>query len=197
MLSQRAQRYLATLQRETPIPTSDVERMLLEQGVPAFDAWLSFHDEFAGYWEDLGGGDLSVWGLAREKGGWVRPRSVDVTPRRDGSPLYVWCADTHPSHDYKLMTDGVFLGPPYRSHSFSVKVERNSLSWDFARGGPASFAYNGNQVPAQDRAQLLADMAPYLVAEASDEFARYYSSQDKLLCEELTQGSLRLLERAP
>lgn len=196
MLSKRARSYLATLQRETPVPTSDVERMLLELGVPAFEAWLSFHDEFAGYWEDLGGGDVVVWGLAREKGVWVRPRSVDVTPRRDGSPLYVWCADAHPSHDYKLKTQGVFLGPPYRSHSFHVKVERNALYWDFARGGPARFAYNGNQVPGRDCAPLLAEMTPHLVAEASDAFARYYSSEDKLLCEELTQGALRLLERA-
>ena len=197
LLSQRAKSYLTTLQRETPVPTADVERLLVAQGFPAFDAWLAFHDEFAGYFEDLGGGEVAVWGLAREKGEWVAPRSVDVTLRRDGSPLFVWCADAHPSHDYKLKTDGVFLGPPYRSHTFSVKVERNALYWDFARAGRARFAYGGNQVPLDDCAPLLADMTPYLVAEASDEFAKYYLTGDKLLVEELVQGTLRLLERAP
>jgi len=68
-LSRRAQAYLATLHREEPLPVAAVEKLLVAQNVPAHPAWLSFHEQFAGYHEDLGSDDVAVYGLAWMAGG--------------------------------------------------------------------------------------------------------------------------------
>src|SRR4051794_29700911 len=98
MLTARAQGYLTTLFREAALPTAEVARLIEAEGVTPVQAWLDFHESYAGYWEDLGSGDVAVWGLARATEGiFCAPRSVGIY-RTKGAVRGIACADVHPSH---------------------------------------------------------------------------------------------------
>jgi hypothetical protein len=88
--------------------------------------WLTFHERYAGYSENLGG-DVARWGLAFESASWLARRQVAFI-RFDGEITSIACADVHPSHDYLLFTEGEFVGPLSVSSSFEIKVERDALS---------------------------------------------------------------------
>jgi hypothetical protein len=198
MLTRRALDYLATLQRDDPVPVSMVERMLIERGFEPYPAWLEFHAQFAGYWEPVGG-SVAIWGLvlSNVSGQYNEPFQLYVTLDAKGKPSWVSCADVHPSFDYRLLTDGTFIGPPWLSASFAVKVERNALMWEFVKAGPARRVYDIDDVPITDlRESLLAELRPFHMPEASDQFANYYMSPDKLLLESLENDGLKLLIRA-
>ncbi len=199
MLSQRARNYLAQLRREDPVPVAMVEPILVAQGYPVYPAWLAFHEQFAGYVESLGEDSAVIWGLVfaqRKHGG--EPYRVYVNLDPKGVPVFISCADAHPSFDYNLLPDGEFIGAPYPSENFSIKVERNALLWEFSSAGPARRTYKIDGVSINTlRQQLLAELAPYFVPEASDKFARYYASPDKVLLEALENDGLKLLARPP
>jgi hypothetical protein len=198
MLSQRAQDYLAQLRRDDFLPVVEVERLIVAAGFAAVPAWLAFHEEFAGYREPIGAGDVAIWGLAFQEPGVAggEPRTVYVNTDRDGAPVFIACADVHPSFDYNLLCDGAFVGPPFPSETFGVKVERNALLWGFSSSGPCRRVYKMNGVPiTRLRDQLLEELTPHLVPEASDRFARYYASGDKVLLEAVEQDTLKLVVR--
>lgn len=197
-LSPRAQAYLATLQRVEAVPVSDVERALVARGYTPYVPWLAFHEQFAGYVEDIGAGDVALWGLmiAQRFCGYLEPNELYVTTHERFGPVYAACADAHPSHGYNLTPDGKFVGPPFPCASFGVKVERNALMWEFASAGPARRTYDLDGVPIIDqRASLLERLRPYHAPEASDRFANYYCSPDLLLLEALEVPTLKLLYR--
>lgn len=198
MLSPRAQKYLAQLHRDEPVPVAKVEQIIIAQGYPAYPAWLAFHDQFAGYHESIGSGNLAIWGLAfakpRKSGG--DAYKVYVTMHK-GAPAFIACADVHPSFDYMLMPDGEYNGPPFPSENFSIKVERNALLWEFSSAGPVQRLYDVDGVQLVDlRQQLLDELRPHLVPEASDKFANYYASPTKVLLESLENTTLKLLVRS-
>ncbi|MBM4362444.1 MAG: hypothetical protein FJ104_07165 [Deltaproteobacteria bacterium] len=197
MLSQRARSYLATLRRDPAVPLARVERALLDRGLAPYPAWLEFHEQYAGYWEDLGGGSVAVWGLMHEQvtGVFVEPSQLYVTADKLG-PIYIACADTHPSFGYNITPEGKFVGPPFPCASFGIKVERNALMWEFATSGAAQRAYDLDGVPIiEQREALLERLRPFHAPEASDRFANYYSSPDLLLLEALEVPTLKLLIR--
>jgi hypothetical protein len=198
MLSQRAQKYLAQLHRDEPLPVAKVEQIIIAQGYPAHPAWLAFHEQFAGYHENIGSGNTAIWGLAfptpRKSGGDAYKVYVNL---HLGVPFFIACADVHPSFDYNLMPDGEFIGPPFPSENFSIKVERNTLLWEFSSAGPVQRVYDVDGVSLFDlRQQLLDELRGYLVPEASDKFANYYASPTKVLLESLENNTLKLLVRA-
>jgi|GEM_PF-2117210 len=196
-LSRRAQDYLAILHREEPVPVAAVAQLLAAENVPAHPAWLSFHEQFAGYVEDIGSGDFAVWGLAfgsaRKSGGDALTVFVN---RFKGTLVSISCADVHPSWDYNLTPEGKFIGPPFPSGNFTVKVERNALMWEFVKAGPVQRLYEINGVSLNaHRKQLLEELAAYRMPEASDRIANYYASPTKLLLESLENATLKLLVR--
>jgi hypothetical protein len=135
-LTKRATAWLATLSRETPMPTTDVERLILVAGSTPHAAWLDFHDKYAGYIEEVGTGDIAIWGLARSASAslpprWFAPDSVIlVTPER-GFPEAIRCADVHPVHGYELGADGVFTGIGGPADSFEMKIECHGVMKEF------------------------------------------------------------------
>lgn len=194
MLTKRASEYLNSLQRETPIPTADIERKIVEQGYPAFSEWLAFHDRFAGYWEDLGAGDVAVWGLARKDGVWLGPEEISVYVHQS-QPIYIACADAHPSHGFDLKPDGTFLGASMKSESFEIKVERTALHSEFASTGRVRVVHSTRELPSATMDSLLAEMQPYAVPEASDKYTAYYLSSTKLVSVGLAKPHVRVLQR--
>jgi hypothetical protein len=197
MGSQRARSFLASLRREDALSVGEVQELFAAQGIPAEPAWLAFHGEYAGYVQIVAGGP-APWGLAfpneRLQGG--EPRTI-IAMRYKGVVEHVQCADIHPDFDYLLGRDGRFIGDPFPSDSFGVKVERDALMWEFVNAGPAQREYSLGGVSVLDlRDALVAELRDYLVPEASDSHARYYCSPDKLLLESLENTTVKLVVRS-
>ena len=135
MLSERARHYLATLKREAPVPTRELERVLKEQGATCFPAWLDFHERYAGYVEPIGL-EMAVWGLVHQRPRWMKALRVAINPSYESrADSFVTCADVHPSYTYHLGDTGFFR--ELAAESFDVKVERNAVQAAFVtKPGP-------------------------------------------------------------
>lgn len=193
MLTDRANKYLATLERRSAIATTEVEKILRESGHPCFAAWLEFHERYAGYVE-LWGHDWAVWGLVHENPYWLGHRAAEVEREPHHEIWYIACADVHPSYNYLLDDKGEFQGPP--AQSFDVKVERNAVSWEFSRTGSSVFVPSSELREQSVRDRLLTEMKSHLVAAASDHFARCFMSEHCLAIENLKDGGLRVWRHA-
>lgn len=196
MLTERATTYLASLQREEPMPTNAVERLIDGEGVEAPLHWLSFHDQFAGYWEDLGFGDVAIWGLARlAEGIWCSPRSVGIY-KRNGRVRGIACADVHPSHGYEMKLGGEVQTPYFTAASFAVRVERLAAWHAFSLGGASRRVLGSEEFSAEKREEILKELSEGLLSEASDEYARYYLSPLAIVFEAASTGALTVYRRA-
>lgn len=179
MLSECARAYLGTLHREAAVPTSEVERLLVYQGVTPYERWLLFHEAYAGYFQDLGMGDIAVWGLARLKEStWFKPRTVTVE-RLKGVVVAAFCAGVHGSHGYSMKPNGQVETPTGYARGFDIHVERLALWRQFALRGPRKFRPTGGW-NAEQKDEFVALMASFLRPEATDEFASYYVSEQTL-----------------
>ena len=199
-LSQRAQDFLASLRRDEPVPIETVVELLAKHGLDPIPAWLEFHERYAGYWEDIGAGDFAIWGLAHAtvQGGHNNPNEIYVNKTSYGEAVTILCADVHPSWDYLLKPTGEFIGPPFRCATFDVKVERNALMMEFTKAGPVERIWKIDDVRVENcRKQLVDELQGFLVPEASDKFARYYLSPDKLMLESLHNEAIKLVVRKP
>jgi hypothetical protein len=197
-LSKRAQDFLASLRRDDPVPVEDVVKLLAAEGIGPVPAWIEFHQRYAGYWEDIGAGDFAIWGLAHKQvqADYSVPNSIYATKTSAGEPVSISCADVHPSWDYLLQADGVFIGPPFSCQTFDVKVERNALMWEFTHAGPVERIWKIDGVRVEDcRDKLVAELERFLVPEATDKFARYYYSPDKLMLVSLKNTAIKLVVR--
>lgn len=185
-MTDRAIRYLATLQRVPTIPGRDVEKILADQGQPSFMPWLDFHERYAGYVEPLGA-DTAIWGLVHEQSYWIAPRRVRVTREVHEPIWYIACAEVHPSYQYLLDSNGEFLGVP--AESFDIKVERNALRWEFA-SRPGVAQLRADEVPQLAPLDFARKVGAELVPAASDRYFRYYIGENHLLEEDAEEGQL-------
>jgi hypothetical protein len=129
MLSERARRYLASLQRLAPVPTAEVERALRRQGLQCYPAWLDFHERYAGYVEPIGL-EAAVLGIVHAQSRWMVPGAVaTVDSYQSEADYFVVCADVHPSYEYYLGDTGFFRSP--WASTFEVKLERSAARVDF------------------------------------------------------------------
>ena len=186
-LTERALAWLATLSREPrPMPTAQVERAIAAAGGTAHAAWLDFHEAYAGYIEEIGPGEIAIWGLARSANAtpppiWVLPEAVFIVPPEHGLPEAIRCADVHPVHGYELGVDGVFDGIGGPAETFEMKLERHGVMKAFYDRGKVSQTLLTRDAEAPQHQQLLADMAPALVPEASDRGTKLYLEPKRLL----------------
>jgi hypothetical protein len=193
MLTERANKYLASLKRASALPASLVEKSLFEQGAPRFDAWLEFHDRYAGYVEQLGSGDFAVWGIVFETPNWLDPLQAQVDREQRDPIWYVTCADVHPSYVYRLDQEGGFFAPP--ASSFDVKIERDALVSAFSHAGKTRRAaqkeLHDPEFVSEWRRQLAASTDLQLVPEASDAHFRYYEGKTALVFENAKLGAIQ------
>ncbi|MCL2779780.1 MAG: hypothetical protein FWD73_17445 [Polyangiaceae bacterium] len=188
MLTTRASNYLKTLKRRPSIPVKEVETIIRNQGFPVFDSWLDFHERYAGY-EDTIGRDLAIWGLVHEDPYWLAPREADIDRELYEETWYITCADVHPSYTYRLTNTGEFLGAP--AQSFDTNVERLALGWEFFQTvGGRAMTMTELRAP-EFRDIFLNHIKPFLVAEASDNFIRYYMNDTYLISEIVETGDFR------
>jgi hypothetical protein len=192
MLTDTANQYLQSLYREESLPVREVEQLLVGQGVEPYEPWLAFHQAYAGYFQDLGMGDVAVWGLARLKEStWFKPRMVNVQ-RLKGTVISVYCADVHGSHGYSLRTDGRVEAPTGYARNFDIHVERLSLWRWFALRGRRQLRDTSGWT-ADQKGQFAAAMDPFLRTEASDEFTSYYVSDQTLFIQH-AKGAFEVLD---
>lgn len=141
MLSERANRFLASRQRIPTIPTERVIQMIQKTNCPVFDSWIAFHDQYAGYVESLGGSDVAFWGLAHEQVYWMPKDDVEITADPDLEEYEIQCAEVHPSYGYTLNEKGEFRlsgpGTPV-TESFDKRVEQLALQWALLQKGEFS-----------------------------------------------------------
>lgn len=177
-LSDLARRYLASLPRDVAIPTSRVEQGLIDEGIPVFDTWLEFHENYAGYRERIGG-DGCRWGLLHEKLIYC-PNAIDeviVDAQLDPSDglWYIYCADVHPSYNYMLDQNGHFQEGP--CSSFNMYIEQQATLNHFCTsGGKPQLQFSMSQESIQHRV----DEQASLMSTASDQYNEYWLS-DTLL----------------
>lgn len=183
-LSERGQRWLKRLSREVPLPSAEVVKLIEDAGYVAHPAWIEFHDQFAGYIEEVAPGDIAVWGLARRKDA-TPPVScqlgtIFIAPPEGHLPETIMCADVFPVHDYYLDPSGAFYGVGGPADSFAMKLERNGLVSEFRlQGGQQTLLTHKSDLPEHQK--LLSEMQDFLVPEASSKAEKYFLHGGRLL----------------
>jgi hypothetical protein len=191
--SERAERYLKTLERRSAVSTAEVEAILARQDVAPFAPWLEFHERYGGYVERIGS-DIAVWGIVHAHPAWLAPLAAEVSHEASDGRWYAACADVHPSYPYLLSDLGEFQEGPARS--FDVHVERLALRWWFATqaGPPPRLQFNVKAARLLERIEQEA----HPVEEASDEFMRHYLGEGILAIYEVAkQRWIEVLTRDP
>lgn len=185
-LTKRARAWLATLDRQPTLPTSRVERLIVDAGATPHSTWLAFHDAYAGYAEEVGPGDVAFWGLARGKDEqpppyWLPPDAVSIIPASRGFPEAIRCAEANPVHEYELGADGWFSGIGGPCESFDMKIERHGLKMEFYGRGKVKRTLLTHDSDREDHQRLIQEMTPWLVREASGTHASFYLEPRRLL----------------
>ena len=180
-LSRRAEKYLGTLKRVTPVPTSTVKEALIRAGAPVHEAWVEFHERYAGYIEPLGN-ERAVYGLVHVDSEWLPPGEVSY--EADGDEDFIACAEVHPSFDYTLRGDGEFLGIGGGGpcSSFNIKVEQAALIQRMMADG-ARLVTNFESRSRAFRAAVDAACQSEPDAVASDNYTRVYATPRILVFE--------------
>lgn len=184
----RASAWLATLPRETPMPTADVERLIVDAGHTAHAPWLDFQEHYAGYVEQIGPGEEARWGLARAADSeaatvFFEPNRIYYVP-----PAAKWlsealrCADVNPMHEYELGSDGRFNGLGGPAATFEMKLERHGLMHEFRElGGDLTRRTIVRNTDEPEHQQLLHDVASGLVREASDKGQQFFVDAQRMV----------------
>ncbi len=185
-LTERANAWLATLDRETPLAAAVVDRLIREAGSTPHPEWLAFHDNYAGYIEQVGPGDIAIWGLARPADAspapiWFAPDSDSIVPAQYHFPEAVLCADAHPVHGYELGADGAFRGIGGPAATFEMKLERHGLMKEFYDRGKVRRTFVTRKCDEPQNHYLLRDMAEAFVPEASDKAMQFFLEPKRLL----------------
>jgi hypothetical protein len=191
MLSERARRFLNQCERDTAVPTADVERILRDGGWPAAPAWLEFHDRYAGYVERIYR-DAAVWGLVHEDSFWFGPRRAEVDTDEDHEDdLFIYCAELHPAYGYRLDPAGRFLAYGQEASSFDVHVERLAVWREFTTDHQAHKIVDQERLRDPEyRAELLARLAERPIPEASDSNCAWYADEETLIADDIRRGYL-------
>jgi len=185
-LTNRAKSWLSTLSREKTLPTVEVEKILLDGGHTPHQVWLDFHENYGGYIEEVGPGDIAIWGLARGANPatpllWFKAEQVYIEPARKRFSEAILCADAHPTHGYELGSDGRFFGIGGPAESFVMKLERHGVLHDFHSRGKVRRTLLTHKSDEPEHVALLNDMAPSLVHEASGRAKKLYLEERRLL----------------
>ncbi|MEM6993477.1 MAG: hypothetical protein AAF721_23385 [Myxococcota bacterium] len=185
-LTQYATDFLATLRRDTAVPTALVEKRIRDAGHDPHPVWLEFHDEYAGYIEELTPGDNAFWGLCHAADRepppvWVDADQVHITPPSGQLPQGIVCADAHPVHDYELLANGHFLGVGGPAESFDRKLERHGLMMAFYKRGKVVQTRFERDLAKAENVELIDEMRGSFLPEPSDKHAQYYLEPKRLL----------------
>lgn len=178
MISERAVKYLSTLEREPALrDRSALEDAFHAAGVPPLNSIIDFQINFGGYVEHYGLNTF-VWGIIHE-----RPdpdsffeRNRLTVERDDEEPdnYFVTCANCHASDHWFLDSKGQLywcFSPPLAS-SFATKIERDAVAWDLRHHQIKPL------VPSVSDSEFIAALVPLLeqgrIAEASDQYEALY-----------------------
>jgi hypothetical protein len=175
MLSERAKKYLATLQRESAvIDEAAIVAALHAQNLPIFQPVIQFQMDYGGYVERFGL-VLFRWGLLHEK---PDPDSFFAPNRlhfdfEDGE-YYFTCANCHGSDHWTLDSQGRLAWCGYiTSSSFEMKLERDAFGAELARSGKSQrirFEDQRDEI-AQSLIPLLQDAK---IEHLSDQYSAFY-----------------------
>ena len=175
LLSERAQRYLATLERR-PATTErhQLEDAFAAAGVPVLEPIIDFQVTFGGYVEKYGRSEF-VWGILHQRpdrDSFFSPNELHVIA--DGGEVFVTCANCHASDHWFLDASGALywcFSPPLAT-SFMKKIERDAIARVL---DPAAMQRVVPSVPEPEFIEmLLPRIREGLVPEASDAYESIY-----------------------
>jgi len=173
MISDRAQRYLATLERRPSVmDRARIEGAFATAGIPVIEPLVDFQLTFGGFVQRYGFNEF-VWGILHSRPGrdsaFERDR-LHVLRRKE--EVFVTCADCHRSDHWFLDVSGALywcFAPPV-AVSFATKIERDAIAESL--DGAQRFA------PSMPAPELIAALVPHiqagLIAEASDAYETLY-----------------------
>ncbi|MFZ5893277.1 MAG: hypothetical protein ACOY0T_19615 [Myxococcota bacterium] len=176
MLSKRAQQYLATFERRPSVPLEEVKRRFAERGQPCSDAWLSFHERYAGLKGESSRG--YVLGLVQP----VEASHPAYAPRVEGSDWegpycdVMICVVEPGDSDLELDWHGRYKFSGQRADSFDRLIERDALLWEFEAKSKTRYVADDELCQG-----LLPQLETDWIAEASDEYVDCYRSSRYLL----------------
>ncbi len=147
-LSHGAARFLDSLQRYPSVPTEQVASQLSEQGLPTCDAWLEFHERYAGYESNIGQ-DGMVWGLMHKTNRYSNHAHKGVLAEKNDAndQWLVRCADMDPHYTIELNEQGYLNFEDTRYSSFDMFIERSAHFVDFnGKGQVTEYIDTRNQM---------------------------------------------------
>ena len=177
MVSDRCNRYLATLERiPQTLSRQDIEAAIAAEDAPIFDPIVEFQLEFGGYVQ-MYGRNRFEWGIlnsALALYSYFAPN--EATYQYRGGEHCFTCCNCHGSDYWFLNESGTLhwcsLTPC--SSSFAHKLERDAVVWDIQQQFPF-FRHVDLELPTQDAIPLIQDrLQPGLIPEASDIYEALY-----------------------
>jgi hypothetical protein len=177
-LSDRAQRFLRTLERAPHVEDLELLRDRLEEaGVPVTEPVLDFHRTFAGY--PIGAGlEEGTLGIIHPAGvslRWVEPMKVEGLIRGEESLLT--CADCHPSDAMTIALDGTIYCDWPLSSSYFLLTEQCGFQHEFFEAREARVLNTAAAVEWLD-AVFLPRLAGYRIDALSDEYCQMFATDD-------------------
>lgn len=118
----------------------------------------------------LGPEDIAIWGLASA----AAPRRIHIIPATGGRSEAIVCADANPVHQYELRPDGWFRGVGGPCPWFEMKIERHGLMHELRSRGTVRESLFTRRSESSRKAELLDEMRPFLVPEASSDDTQFY-----------------------
>jgi hypothetical protein len=177
-LSDRAQRFLQTLERRPHVSDLRLVRAAIEEaGLPVTQPVLDFHQTFAGYLVDVWGeyGPLGIihpeivavesWFMPMKVGGYIT-----------AEPPSLSCADVHISYEMTIDLDGTFHCNGPESSSYFLWTEQCAYLWEFCMTRPwrrLQFVAKTANVAAV----LASRLASYRIGDLSDQYGEVFGSE--------------------
>ena len=175
MLSERAKKYLATLEREPAIIDEEKITAALEEAkIPIFEPIVKFQMEYGGYVEWYGFNDFH-WGILHHKpepDSFLEPNEIDFYVE-DGE-YYITCANCHRSDTWTLDSKGaLYWCGFFKASSFEKKLERDAFATELDLLGKVNRIRF--DAPEEDVVRILVPrLQNKIIAEASDEYQALY-----------------------
>jgi hypothetical protein len=185
-LSDRASRYIAEWQRVPHVSTlQQVREALVRAGAPVAQAFLDFHETFAGCVFDCVL-EVGVLGLAHPEPAWLVPNEVEAwEPEPPNQLLWkVRIADVNPTFWWVIDEDGTYYTAAgvRIAGSFARYVEQQALWTEFTAD---RCCWTGNLAVNNPAGRLADEFLPrlrsHLVPELSDVHSQVYTTADMVV----------------
>jgi hypothetical protein len=191
MLSERARKYLETLERAPSIRDEKLIREIFDKtGVPPFEHLIEFQIRFGGFVEFYGLNKF-IWGILHEipeEDSFLKPNELDFFVENE--EYFFTCANCHCSDSWSLDTKGILYWCGYKKAlSFEKKIERDAAEREIFSG--RTYKKMKFDLPEDQLVEaVIPKIESGLIAEASDKDQKIYYRDNFYLAHDCGQGKV-------